>query len=279
MLFSLLSCNTQNQHFILIQKDSIKCHKRCKSKSDLKRHITAKHKTVREKNDATSEGEGDHLCQITSDILTRMVNEAKQRLTDNRVFPKNVREELKDYNFTGISEETDEFKNLQDVFKYLAKKKEWRKILFNVLLYCCFDTVAHNCHGNNKYLTAKTKVSRQYQIPHGKTKMFTAITNTSRQKKKLTAKPKSSRQNQKLTAKPKSSRQNEKLTAKAKPEKRCFIRGSWTLILRAKAVGVKSNMAASLSSQMFCSNCGAEAVPTGNFCIRCGQGNRVKVNK
>ena len=59
--------------------------------------------------------------------------------------------------------------------------------------------VAHNCHGNNKYLTAKPKSSRRNQKAHGETK-------------KLTAKPKSSRQNQKahgetknLTAKPKSS--------------------------------------------------------------------------
>lgn len=95
----------------------------------MKRHITAKHKTVGEKNNATSAGEeGDHRCQLTSDILTRMINEAKQRLPDNRVFPKNVREELKDYNFTGISEETDKFKNLQDVFKHLAKKRNGEKL-------------------------------------------------------------------------------------------------------------------------------------------------------
>ena len=57
-----------------------------------------------------------------------------------------------------------------------------------------FHTVAHNCHGNNKYLTAKPKMSRQNQIPHGKTKMLTAITNSSQQNqnargktKKLTA--------------------------------------------------------------------------------------------
>ena len=42
--------------------------------------------------------------------------------------------------------------------------------------------------------------------------------------------------------------------------------------MRAKVFGVKSNMAAS-SSQMFCFNCGAEAVPKANFCTRCGQGN------
>ena len=38
---------------------------------------------------------------IVEGYLTRMINEAKQRLTDNtvcRVSPKNVREELKPYN-------------------------------------------------------------------------------------------------------------------------------------------------------------------------------------
>ena len=59
------------------------------------------------------------------------------------------------------------------------------------------------------------QLSRQYQIPHGKSKRLTAITKSSRQKQKLTAKPNGSRQNQKahgktkqLTAKTKSSRQN-----------------------------------------------------------------------
>ena len=100
----------------------------------------------------------------------------------------------------------------------------------DVNLLRLLDTVAHNCHGNNKYLTAKPKVSRQNQIAHGKTKKLTAKPKSSRQNKKLTAKDKSSRQKKKahgkskrLTAKAKSSRQKEKahgkskrLTAKAK---------------------------------------------------------------
>lgn len=56
-----------------------------------------------------------------------MINEAKQRLTENRASPKNVREELRDYNFTGISEETEELLNLQNVFKCLAKKRDGEK--------------------------------------------------------------------------------------------------------------------------------------------------------
>ena len=53
--------------------------------------ITVKHKTFGGTNDATSEGK--HQCQLTPEVLARMMNEAKQRLTDNKVFPKNVREE------------------------------------------------------------------------------------------------------------------------------------------------------------------------------------------
>ena len=80
----------------------------------------------------------------------------------------------------------------------------------------------------------------------------------SRQTKSVTAKPKSSWQNKKLTAK-------QKANGKPNTRERCCIRGSWTLIIvRAKVFGVKSKMAA-LSSQMFCSNCGAEAALRGNF--------------
>ena len=153
-----------------------------------------------------------------------------------------------------------------------------------------------------KYIQHKivSKVSRRNQIPHGKAKILTAKAKSSRQNqkahgqnqkahgktKKLTAKPKAHGKIKKLTAKPKThgktknSRQNQKLTAKPKPEKGVIFVGPGHYV-HAKAVGVKSNMAASssLSSQMFCSNCGAEAVPTANFCTRCGQGNRVKINK
>ena len=91
----------------------------------LKRHVSPKHKNVGEKNNVTSEG--DHRYQLTSDVLARLINEAKQRLTENRAFPKNVREELRDYNFTLISEETEELLNLQNVFKCLAKKRDGEK--------------------------------------------------------------------------------------------------------------------------------------------------------
>ena len=57
------------------------------------------------------------------------------------------------------------------------------------------STVAHNCHGKTKNLTAKTKTSRKNQKLHGKNKIPHDKT------KNLTAKPKTSRQNQTLQSK------------------------------------------------------------------------------
>ena len=66
-------------------------------------------------------------------------------------------------------------------------------------------TVAHNCHGNNKKLTAKAKSSRQQQKAQGNYKKLTAT-----ESKTLTAETKTSRQKQNAH------RINEKLTAKTK---------------------------------------------------------------
>ena len=72
-----------------------------------------------------------------------------------------------------------------------------------------YPTLAHNCHGKTKNLTAKPKTSRQNRKPHGKTKNFTAKT------KYLTAKPKTSRQNQRPHGKTKYLREKTKyFTAK-----------------------------------------------------------------
>ena len=74
--------------------------------------------------------------------------------------------------------------------------------LYNFLKYSQFHTVAYNCHGKTKtltaktkYLTAKPKTSRQNQKPHGKNKIPHDKT------KNLTSKPKTSRQNQILHSK------------------------------------------------------------------------------
>ena len=135
------------------------------------------------------------------------------------------------------------------------------------------STVAHNCHHNYKFFTAKPKTftakqnsSRQNQKGHGKTKRLTAKSNTWRQNqkargktKKLAAKPNSSRQNIKapgktkwLTAKPKSSRQNQKAHGKTKKAHGETRKGrSWTLTVLAMVVEKKQDMVA-LFSRLRC---------------------------
>ena len=62
--------------------------------------------------------------------------------------------------------------------------------------------------------------------------------------KKLTVKPNSSQQNKKLVAKAKIHRTTNITRRKTKTRERHYISGSWARIVHAKAVGVKSNMAA-----------------------------------
>ena len=106
-------------------------------------------------------------------------------------------------------------------------------------------TVAPNCHGKTKNLTAKPKTSRQKQNtlrqnrkPHGKNKNLTAKT------KYLTTKPKLSRQNQTdLTTKPNTSQQKantsrQKQIPTAKPKLFCFCREVFCFAVRYFVIAV-----------------------------------------
>ena len=115
-----------------------------------------------------------------------------------------------------------------------VKAEHWMSIFFILEDIPCgtaHTTVAHNCHGKTKNLTAKPKTSRQKQKPHGKIKIPHDKT------KNLTAKPKTSRQNQILhSKKPNTPRQKQIPTAK--PKSFCslwsiwFCRGIFCLVCR-----------------------------------------------
>ena len=53
-----------------------------------------------------------------------------------------------------------------------------------------YPTLAHNCHGKTKNLTARPKTSRQNQIPHSKNQILHGKTKYPRQNQIPTAKPK-----------------------------------------------------------------------------------------
>ena len=74
---------------------------------------------------------------------------------------------------------------------------------FAYLIFLGPPTVAHNCHGKTKNLTAKTKYPRQNRKPHGKNKITHGKTkNLTAKTKYLTTKPKTLRQNQRPHGKP-----------------------------------------------------------------------------
>ena len=43
-------------------------------------------------------------CKFTADLLAKMVDEVKQRIINNKVFSKTIREELMTYSFTNLAE-------------------------------------------------------------------------------------------------------------------------------------------------------------------------------
>lgn len=65
-----------------------------------------------------------------------MVEEVKRRLINNKVFSKDIREELSAYQFTNLSEELMEFAELQKMFKQLMKKRRPGEIIHYVLFHC-----------------------------------------------------------------------------------------------------------------------------------------------
>ena len=63
-----------------------------------------------------------------------MVNELKQRIVNNKVFSKTIREELRAYSFTNLAEESTEFVELQKIYQQLMKKKNQEQF-YNAKFY------------------------------------------------------------------------------------------------------------------------------------------------
>lgn len=70
---------------------------------------------------------------MTAGVLASMVNEVKNQLTENKIFSKNLREELKAYNFTTIGEETEEFAELQKIYKQSKNPEKFYKMFYSTV--------------------------------------------------------------------------------------------------------------------------------------------------
>ena len=97
------------------------CSKKCKSLSGLKRHMTCKHKD--ELEDKETECIEGKQCKFTADLLAKTVDEVKQRIVNNKVFSKTIREELMTYSFTNLAEESTELVEFLKIYQQLMKKK------------------------------------------------------------------------------------------------------------------------------------------------------------
>ena len=73
------------------------CHKKCKSKSGLKRHKTVKHKETSEVAE-NQKGGGQESC-LTLVAYSRIVEKAKHKIIDNKIYPKSIRDELSSYTY------------------------------------------------------------------------------------------------------------------------------------------------------------------------------------
>ena len=58
-----------------------------------------------------------------SNALAKMVDQVKQRIVNNKVFSKTIREELRAYAFNNLAEESTKFVELQKIYQQLMKKK------------------------------------------------------------------------------------------------------------------------------------------------------------
>ena len=96
--------------------------------------MTCKHKDeLEDKETECIEGE---QCKFTADLLGKMVDEVKQRIVNNKVFSKTIREELMAYSFTNLAEESTEFVELLKIYQQLMKKRNQNSFMLSFILLC-----------------------------------------------------------------------------------------------------------------------------------------------
>jgi len=126
------------------------CQKICKTKRGLKRHITVKHKEVREdtgqKITTNNEASGSTL---TAETLVGMVYDVKKRISEKKVFSDILRDELKSYQYE-MDKESSEFSKLKQLNEALIKNgnedkffsKYYAEIALNATT--CFEGLSCN---------------------------------------------------------------------------------------------------------------------------------------
>ena len=101
------------------------CQKKCKSKSGLKRHKTAKHKEEH-RQDEVEQQRHDFTVQDFISLSTK----AQAKILENKVYPQSVRDELISYSFN-ISSSSTEFCEVKKMYERLIKSGNAEKFYSN----------------------------------------------------------------------------------------------------------------------------------------------------
>lgn len=151
------------------------CHKKCKSKSGLKRHKTVKQRDTRE--DVEKQKEGEQESYLTFVAYSRIVEKAKHKIADNKIYPKTIRDELRCYTHNnGLQDIPAEFCDIEDLYKRLTKSGNAERF------YSCFySTIALNAVKHFKGLSrnAATLLSTKVadcMLVHSKEKIESTYT-------------------------------------------------------------------------------------------------------
>ena len=118
------------------------CHKKCKSKSGLKRHKTVKHKETSEVAE-NQKGGGQESC-LTLVAYSRIVEKAKHKIIDNKIYPKSIRDELSSYTYNnGLQDLTAGFCDIEDLYKRLMKSGNAERFYSSFYSTIALNAVKH----------------------------------------------------------------------------------------------------------------------------------------
>ena len=110
----------QNDNYIVCEL----CQKKCKSKTGLKRHKTAKHKVNRQ--DEVERQQHDFTVQ---DFIS-VSKKAQEKILGNKIYPESVSDELRLYSFN-ISSASTEFCEIKNMYKRLIESGNAEKFYSN----------------------------------------------------------------------------------------------------------------------------------------------------
>lgn len=150
------------------------CHKKCKSKSGLKRHKTVKHKDTR---DVEKQKEGGQESYLTFVAYSRIVEKAKHKIADNKIYPKSIRDELRSYTYNnGLQDVTAGFCDIEDLYKRLITSGNAERFYSSFYSTIALNAVKHfEGLSRNAATLLSTKVA-DCMLAHSKEKIESMYT-------------------------------------------------------------------------------------------------------